>query len=559
MKITVDMRPPRGKVTCTPGWTMSALEKVKALPGRHRMVDKVMHFELTDDNISYLRSAMRGADFIGLQAKSKNLVEGPRGNFKTTYPPTQLQVEAFGLSRGKPLFAFFEKPGAGKTKIVLDWAVDLWFQGKIDGLFILSYAGVHEQWVLDEAPKHVAKEANLLATAWRSGKRLDDTILAPDPNRFRLFAMNYEAYATSDKAFAAAKRFAESGAMAAAADECHRLKSDGSVVSERAIGHRDDWVARAIASGEPTPLGVQDYYAQFCFLDPKIIGCWTYEGFKSMFCRVSNDISRKVIGYVNQEHLHRLMAPYVHVGAPDIEAKQIFEFSRFNLNSKAREAYDQLSTDLMIDLEGADENDWIEYRLKGPLAKLTKLREIASGRLTDREGKVHQLDTGRLELMQTLLDIKKGHKAIIWSVFKEDHRLQAAALGDMAAVYNGDTPKNQRREIIKEFLDPTSRLKYLLGSKAAMGTGLNLQGSAYWNLYYNDNNNAGQRWQADRRLYRLGVDKDVLYTDILARATVDVGTWNSNRRKRDVADMSLNEFKALLTETDIDESLLLLD
>lgn len=559
MKLTVDMRPPRGRITCTPGWTMSALEKVNGIPGRKRMVDKVCHFELEDRNIAYLRSALRGADFIGETNTTRKLVDGPRGNFVTRFPPTELQVEAFGRSRGKPLFAFFEKPGAGKTKIVLDWAVDLWFQGEIDGLFIFSYAGVHEQWVLDEAPKHVHPSVNLQATAWRSGKKLDESIFVPDPNRFRLFAMNYEAYATSPKGFAAAKRFAESGAIAAGADESQRLKGDESVISDRAIGNRDDWVARCIASGEPTPLGVEDYYSQFCFLNPEIIGCWTYEGFKNMFCRTSNDIQRKVIGYVNQEHLHKLMSPYVHVGEPDIKAKQIFKFHRFDLGPKARAAYDQLSSELMLDIEGVDEGEWIEYRLKGPLAKLTKLREIASGRITDRDGNIHYFDDTRLKEMQTLLDIRKQQKAIIWSVFKEDHRLQLEALGDVAAVYNGDTPKAQRREIIAEFLDPTSRLKYLIGSKAAMGTGLNLQGSAWWNLYYNDNNNAGQRWQADRRLYRLGITNDVLYTDMLARNTVDVGTANSNRRKRDVSEMSINEFRSLLTDTEIDESLWITD
>ena len=556
MKVTIDLRPPRGRITCTPSWTMSSFEKAKALPGRKKMQDKVMYFELSDENVAYLRSAFRGADFIGEIGKSNSLASGPRGNFATKYPPTELQAEAFSKSRGNRLFAFFEKPGSGKTKMVLDWAVDLWFQGEIDGLFIFSFAGVHEQWVLDEAPKHVHPSANLHAVAWRTGKKVDASIFEPAADKFRLFAMNYEAYAVSDKAFAAARRFADSGRMAAAADESQRLKTDDSVISDKAVGYRDDWHARAIASGEPTPLGLEDYYSQFCFLDPGIIGCWTYEGFKSMFCRVKNDLSRKVIGYVNQEHLHKLMAPYVHVGAPDIKARLISEVSRFDLDKASRDVYDQLKDELFADIHDVDEDEWVSYRLRGPLAKLTKLREVACGRLTDREGKVHRLGNARLELLQTLLQIHRNGKAIIWSCFKEDHRIQKEALGDVSEIYNGDTPKNHRREIVKEFLDPTSRLKYLLGSKAAMGTGLNLQGSANLNLYYCDDNNAGQRWQSERRLYRLGVKDDVLNLDIIARNTVDVGTFNSNKRKRDVSDMSISEFKSLITETDIDDSFL---
>lgn len=555
MKITVDCRPPRGRVMCTPGWTSSGFEKVKGLPGKKRLVDGTVYFELSDNNIAYLRSKFRNADFIGLESKNKNLVSGPRMPFKTKYDPTELQVEAHLASRGKKLFAFFEKPGAGKTKMILDWAVEQWCEGKIDGLFVLSYAGVHEQWILDEAPKHLHPDIPFKGVYWRAGKKLDTTIFEPNKDMFRVYAMNYESYATSPKGFASAREFANSGCMCAALDESQRIKTEDSLISQTAVGYRDDWESRCIASGEPTPKGLEDYYSQFCFLDPEIIGCHSYEGFKSMFCRTTADISRKVIGYVNQEYMHQRMAPYVHVGAPDIKVKQIWEFSRFNLNDRCMQAYKQLKDELIVDIEGVDEGEWIEYRLRGPLAKITKLREIACGRLTDHNGVVHQFDTGRIELMQTLMEINAGKKMIVWSAFKEDHRLQKEALGDCAAIYNGDTKKNERREIIKEFLDPTSEMKYLLGSTAAMGTGLNLQGSAFINMYYCNTNNAGQRWQSERRLYRMGVTQDVRNIDIIARNTVDVGTVNSNKRKRDISNMSINEFKSLLTDTEIDESL----
>lgn len=552
-RIMVDLRPPRGKISCTPSWTMSAMEKAKALPGRKKFVDRVMHFELTPNNISYVRSSFRGAEFL-MPAKEgkRNLVSSLRMPFQTRFDPTELQVQAFGASRGKRLFAFFEKPGSGKTKMVLDWATDLWCQGEIDGLFVFSYAGVHEQWIYDEAPKHIHPSVPWFGVPWRAGKKLDERIFKPDADVMRIFAMNYESYAASDAGFAAAKRFAESGAMAAAADESQRLKTDESKIADRAIGNRDDWEARVIASGEPTPLGIEDYYSQFCFLDPEIIGCWTYEGFKSMFCRMGGFDNRTVVGYHNQEYLHKRMAPYVHVGAPDIKARQLFEVSRFSLSDRCRQAYDQLKDELALDLGQYDPEAGV-YVLRSELAKLTKLREIACGRLTDRDGRVHQIDDSRMSLLMSLLDIHRGKKAIIWSCFKEDHRQQQEALGDIAETLNGDTPKSQRREIVERFKDPSSKLKYLIASPAAGGTGWNLQGAAWLNIYYCSNNNAGQIWQSWMRLYRLGVTQDVLSVDIVARNTVDVGTLNSNRRKRDVSDMSISEFRRILTDTEIED------
>lgn len=559
-RIIIDLRQPRGRIACTPSWTISLMEKAKAMPNRKRFVGKVMHFELTPKNIAYVRSSFRGAEFIEEKVEGlKNLVTGPRRGFVTAHPPTGLQVEAFGKSRGKRLFAFFEKPGSGKTKMILDWAVDLWCAGEIDGLFVLSYAGVHEQWIYDEAPKHIDKSIPWLGVPWRAGKKLDPRIFEANPDLFRIYAMNYESYAASEKGFESAHKFAASGAMAAAADESQRLKTDDSKVTDRAIGNREDWTHRVIGSGEPTPLGIQDYYSQFCFLDPAIIGCWTIEGFKSMFCRMGGYENKTVIGYHNQEYLHERMAPYLHVGEPEIDARLLFEVSRFNLSDRVRAAYNQLKEELMLDLSQYDPDSGL-YRLRSELAKSMKLREIACGRITDRDGKVHQIDNTRLELLQTLTDIHRRKKAVIWSCFKEDHRLQLEAFGSgRAAVINGDTPKAQRREIVREFKDKTSSLQYLIGSTGALGTGWNLQGSAWLNLYYCSDNNAGNLWQSWKRLYRLGVDQDVLNIDIIARNTVDVGTLNSNRRKRGVSDMSIAEFKRIISDTEIENEEFSLD
>lgn len=553
MRLIVDLRPPRGRISCTPSWTMSLMEKAKAMPDRKKFVDKIMHFELTPKNIAFVRSSFRGAEFIEEKVEgSRNLVKGPRRNFDSAFPPTELQLQAFTKSRGAKMFAFFEKPGSGKTKMMLDWAVDLWCAGEIDGLFVLSYAGVHEQWIYDEAPKHISKSIPWFGVPWRAGKKLDQRIFDPNPNIMRIYSMNYESYAASDAGFESAKKFSLSGAIAAAADESQRLKTDDSKVTDRAIGNREDWTHRVLGSGEPTPLGIQDYYSQFCFLDPKIIGCWTIEGFKSMFCRMGGFENRTIVGYHNQEYLHERMAPYVHVGEPEIKAKQIFEISRFNLSDRCRQAYDQLKDELMIDLSQYDPESGL-YRLRSELAKLTKLREIACGRLTDREGKVHQIGLERLELLQSLTDIYRNKKCIIWSCFKEDHRLQHEAYGpERSAVINGDTPKAIRRDIVQEFKDPNSKLQYLIGSTGALGTGWNLQGSAWLNIYYCQDNNAGNLWQSWRRLYRLGVEQDVLSIDIAARNTVDIGTINSNRRKRDVSDMSISEFRRIIEDDSIE-------
>jgi hypothetical protein len=522
---------------------MSLMEKAKALPGRKKFVDKVMHFELDVDNISHAKSAFPMAEVIEPVSAKTNLVTGPRMPFATKLTPKALQVEAFNRSRGKKMFAFFEKPGAGKTKMILDWATDLWCSGEIDGLFVLSYATVHEQWVKDEIPDQLHPSIPVQADYWKSGKKNDTSILHPDPNKFRILTMNFESYAVSDKAFAFAKEFARSGCMGAALDESQRIKNPESQVGEKAVDHRNDWGARAIASGEPTPLGVQDYYQQFAFLDPGIIGAWTFVAFKGMYCRMGGFQNTKIVGYQNQENLHRLMAPYVHVGAPDIDAEKLYEVSKFDLGPKARAAYRQMLNELIVEIDGAR-----FHSVRDVLPKMMKLDEITCGRITNRKGEIEHFEDTRNELLNTLLEINGNNKAIVWSRFKADHERQKEMLGDKAAIFNGDTPKALRHELVKRFKNKDDDLQYLLASTGAAGTGLNLQGSCWLNIYHSNSNNAGQRWQSEMRTFRLGTDRDVRYIDIVARATCNVGTLNNLRRKRDVSDMSIAEFKSLLIE-----------
>jgi SNF2 family DNA or RNA helicase len=524
------------------------MERAKGLPGRKKFVDRVMHFELTDDNVSHAKSAFPMAEVIEPVSDKSNLVNGPRRPFATAMEPKALQAEAFSLSRGKKMFAFFEKPGAGKTKMILDWAVDMWCAGEIDGLFVFSYATVHEQWVKDEIPKHVHPSMPIQAEYWKSGKKNDRSILHPDKDKLRILTMNFESYAVSDKAFKFAKEFSRSGCIAAAVDESHRLKSPESQIGIKAVDHRNDWGARIIASGEPTPLGVQDYYQQFCFLDPAIIGAWTYTAFRSMYCRMGGFQQTKIVGYQNQENLHRLMAPYVHVGAPDIDAEKLYEASKFDLGPKARAAYRQMLNELIVDIDG---NRF--HSVRSVLPKLMKLEEITCGRITNRRGEVEYFEDNRNELLKTLLEVNGNNKAIVWSRFKSDHEKQKEMLGDKAAVFNGDTPKALRHEIVQRFKDKGDDLQYLLASTGAAGTGLNLQGSCWLNIYHSNSANAGQRWQSEMRTFRIGTDRDVRYIDIVARATTNVGILNNLRRKREVSDMSIAEFRDLLDEQQLIE------
>lgn len=548
MAVHINFTPPpgtnRGSISSRPTWTISALERAKGMPGKKKIVDGVLWFELSKENINYAKMMFPDAIMTGLkeeEGEQRTTINRPA--FDTAWPMDPLQAEAFELSKGKKYFAFYEKPGAGKTKMLLDAAVRLWCEGKIDGMLIVSPKDVHEQWILDEGPKHISASIPWIGEALFSGKRLVTQIMKPDLSKFRLLAVNFEAYAASSKARRVIEEFYRSGRMACVIDESHRIMDPESRTAEEITADQSAYPYRFVASGEPTPRGLENYYSQMRFLHPSILRVPTYAGFKAMYCRLNQ--FRQIVDYHNMEDLHQKMAPYVHVAAPNIDAEMIFEESRFNLGPETRSAYNSMRDELLVQIDNGE-----LVTVTGILPKLIRLSQIACGFLPREDGTFQDLGDERLLHALRLLERKDPGKVIIWARWRRDHTRLAEAFGARGAVYNGDTPRDARREIVERFLDPNDPLDRLVASTAAMGTGLNLQGSCWFNMFYSSSDNAGQRWQSERRTYRRGTTKDVQYWDIIARGTVDSGILRRHKRKRDLSDMSVAELRSLISGED---------
>lgn len=544
MQVTVDLTGRRGAVRCAPRWSLSVLEAARECPGRSRFLEDTFWFERSDENDDFFRNTFPvrvsgEVKVLGSEEDSSEFLVGGRPPFRTPYKPDDQQAVALTMAAKNPLtFAFFEKPGFGKTKVALDHCVKLWCDGVIDAILVLSLNFVHEQWILDEIPKHVHNSIPVKASVFYSHAKIDRDFFRRDETTLRILAMNYEAY-NSKRGAAALANFQNSGRVAAILDESHTIKTPHATITQSLWSDRKRYAARFLLTGGPTPLGLQDYYAQFRFLNPNIIGARNYVGFKSRYCRMGGFQNTQVVGYQNADELHRRMAPYVHVGEPVIEAEQIATDFRFNLSKPVRDAYDQFAEDLVM---MADSGEMITARSQ--LSAITKLQQIACGRILDEEGNVLSVHDERLGVLKSVLKAREGQKAIIWSRFRADIEAQKQMLGKNCVAINGDTPKDRRRDLLQRFKD--DEVQYVVGSPAAMGTGLNLQNTCHLNIFYSNSDNAQQRWQAEARTYRRGTERDVENVDIIARGTVDSAIVRRYRNKVDMAQLSVNEFKNLI-------------
>ncbi len=183
-----------------------------------------------------------------------------------------------------------------------------------------------------------------------------------------------------------------------------------------------------------------------------------------------------------------------------------------DLSPKQRKAYDELVETCLTELE-----DETRVKAQVGIAVLTKLRQVASGLdlLSDTIVDSTKLDYAA-ELVQDDDDawvVFSWYRAAVHAMAE-----RLAAKGIESWVVTGDTPHELRAEYIARFQAGERRV--FIGTLATLGESVNLQRAN--NAVFVDRSwNPGTQAQAADRIYRMGQERPVTITHIIARDTVD--------------------------------------
>lgn len=231
-------------------------------------------------------------------------------------------------------------------------------------------------------------------------------------------------------------------------DEGHRIKSPGSKVSQffKAFGKRCH--RRHVLSGTPMPNGPLDIYGVYRFLDPSIFGT-EYSAFRAGYAVPNPQNEHHIIRYVNVEDFQRKVNTIrYHVGREVLDLPDaVHRVIPFELSSKARRVYDDLSNDMYAIIEklkkarsqssppalslvvGDDpgDDDSSSVTVDNVLVKSMRLQQIASGfvPIDDEHGKgdpnnLETLDDGRAVVLRELLEDLGNQPVVIFARFHYD-------------------------------------------------------------------------------------------------------------------------------------------
>lgn len=190
--------------------------------------------------------------------------------------------------------------------------------------------------------------------------------------------------------------------------------------------------------------------------------------------------------------------------------ERVDEDRLLDLTDKQRKAYDELVAGCLTQLDDetfvvADEG----------LPMLTKLRQIATG--LDLLGGV--ADSSKLDFAAELIADNPDEQFVVFSWFKPACEALAERLKDgESTIVHGDVPQTRRDERITDFMEGTARV--LICTIATMGESQNFQNAN--NVIFLDRSwNPSDNTQAEDRVYRLGQERKVTITHLIAKDTVD--------------------------------------
>jgi SNF2 family DNA or RNA helicase len=182
------------------------------------------------------------------------------------------------------------------------------------------------------------------------------------------------------------------------------------------------------------------------------------------------------------------------------------------LSQGQRKTYDELIATCLTELP-----DGTKIKAADGLVLLGKLRQIASG--LDLVGDV--TDSSKLDLAMELINDTPDEATVVFgwykaSIYALEERLVHSGID--AFVVTGDVKQDLRGERIARFQAGEGQV--FLGTLATLGESVNLQRAS--NAIFLDRHwNPALNVQAEDRIYRLGQDKPVTITHIIAKDTVD--------------------------------------
>ena len=472
-------------------------------------------------------------------------------NFIFKTKPYQHQVDALNISYDKEEFALFMEMGCGKSKVIIDNFVHLYQNQKINGVLILAPKGVYDTWYSKEIPNHTPEEINYHTVKWSNANTQKNkkslATLHEEPDRLNILIMNIEALSTRKGAQFTTDFLFKRKCMFVI-DESTTIKNHKAKRTINAVRLGKYAYYRRILTGSPVTKSPLDLYSQAYFLDPSLLGFGSYFSFRARYANLMDRSAngrtfKQVVGYRNLTELNEKLLKFSHrvlkkdcLDLPD----KVYLKRTIQMTDEQRRVYKDLQKQAKALLSAGT------VTVTHIITQIIRLHQVSCGFVGLDGGGLTELSSQRLPELMEILEETDG-KVIIWANYRHDIRKIEQELtkvygAESVGTYHGDVSQERREEVINEFQNLDSPLRFFVGNTQTGGYGITLT-AASTVIYYSNNYDLEKRLQSEDRAHRIGQTNKVTYIDIVCERTVDEKIVKSLRQKQNIAQTVLGEEK----------------
>jgi len=477
--------------------------------------------------------------------------------FKFKNPPMKCQMEALRKSFPMEEFAYIMDMGTGKSFTAINYGAARCMVGDVTAMLVICDTGGKPVW-RKEFELHCPIDYDMYIMEAGMHKQAE-AWMEKGTGKFKVLVCGVESLSTGPYAKQVAMAFVKKFATYMIIDESSSIKNPTYKKKGRQSRTHVCWdlgaeaTCRAILNGTPIDEGVENFFAQFRFLNWAIIGSKNFTLFKNRYCVLGGFEMRKIIGYNDLGSLFKRLKPYVYeVKITDVEdmPDQVYETVYCVPTPEQNKALAELGDPLMV-----TEQDDLVLQCETVLERMTRYQQIVGGyfpydlpedekqdlKVSDSKHGIVKM-TGRNPKMDGLTDtlgkLAHGRKVVIWARFAPERldivqHMEDNHPDEYVHMGSGLTA-DEKYDIMDRFqTDPT--IRYFVTSQQIASKAVTLT-AATCSIYYSNTFSYSQRLQSERRTWRKGQKHPCLYIDIIMNTKIDKQILEALKKKKSISD-----------------------
>lgn len=292
-------------------------------------------------------------------------------------------------------------------------------------------------------------------------------------------------------------------------------------------------------TGTPAPNGLMDLFAQYRVIDDGLrLGQFITRYRDEFFYKpnpygydwlprqgAAQEIERRV------KDITLTLSSEDWLNIPDTAVEE----HRCSMPGPAREFYDEMKTELIVQIKGQ------EVLAPSAGVLVNKLAQMAGGAVYDENRGVIPVHDEKIKLLKRIVDMNKSERFLICYTFQHELARIRKALGWECAAFSDAKSAKQQTELVENW--NAKRIRCLAAHPASLGHGLNMQQGGRSIVFYSYPWSPEQYDQTVARLARMGQGQVTRVFHLVTADTMDDVILSVLQEKKHEEKSMLNALK----------------